>query len=73
MKINIIYWSGTGNTQMMAEAIAQGAEEAGADVAVIPVSEADPSKIDADVVILGCPLWARRILRRASFSPSTIR
>ena len=55
MKINIIYWSGTGNTQMMAEAIAQGAEEAGAEVAVIPVSEADPSKIDADVVILGCP------------------
>ena len=69
MKINIIYWSGTGNTQMMAEAIAQGAEEAGADVAVIPVSEADPSKIDADVVILGCPAMGAENLEESEFGP----
>lgn len=69
MKINIIYWSGTGNTQMMAEAIAQGAEEAGAEVAVIPVSEADPSKIDADVVILGCPAMGAENLEEREFQP----
>lgn len=69
MKINIIYWSGTGNTQMMAEAIAQGAEEAGAEVAVIPVSEADPSKIDADVVILGCPAMGAENLEESEFQP----
>lgn len=69
MKINIIYWSGTGNTQMMAEAIAQGAEEAGAEVAVIPVSEADPSKVDADVVILGCPAMGAENLEESEFQP----
>lgn len=69
MKINIIYWSGTGNTQMMAEAIAQGAEEAGAEVAVIPVSEVDPSRIDADVVILGCPAMGAENLEESEFQP----
>lgn len=69
MKINIIYWSGTGNTQMMAEAIAQGAEEEGAEIAVIPVSEADPSRIDADVVILGCPAMGAENLEESEFQP----
>ena len=30
MRVTIIYWSGTGNTARMAEAIQQGASEAGA-------------------------------------------
>ena len=30
MEIAVIYWSGTGNTQMMAEAVAEGIKEAGA-------------------------------------------
>ena len=31
-KVGIIYWSGTGNTEKMAELIEQGAKEAGAEV-----------------------------------------
>ena len=41
MSISVVYWSGTGNTQAMAEAVAEGIREAGADAAVMEVSEAD--------------------------------
>ena len=30
-KVSIVYWSGTGNTQKMAEAVAEGVKEAGAE------------------------------------------
>ena len=30
MSISVVYWSGTGNTQAMAEAIGEGIESAGA-------------------------------------------
>lgn len=69
MKINIIYWSGTGNTQMMAEAIAEGAEGAGAEVSLIPVGEADSSSVKADVVILGCPAMGAESLEDGEFEP----
>ena len=29
-KIAVVYWSGTGNTEQMANAVAEGAKEAGA-------------------------------------------
>ena len=40
-RIAVIYWSGTGNTQMMAEAVAQGAKDAGAEVTLLSVSDTD--------------------------------
>ena len=36
--VSIVYWSGTGNTEAMANAVAEGAESAGAEVKVIPVA-----------------------------------
>lgn len=38
--ITVIYWSGTGNTKKMAEAVAEGASREGVDVVIVPVSEA---------------------------------
>ena len=38
-KLAVIYWSGTGNTKAMAEAVAEGAKGAGAEVALLNVSE----------------------------------
>ena len=38
-KVAVIYWSGTGNTQQMADAVAEGAKGAGAEVSVFSVSE----------------------------------
>ena len=37
MKLAIVYWSGTGNTEAMANAMAEGAKEAGAAVDLLSV------------------------------------
>ena len=55
MKINIVYWSGTGNTEAMANAVAEGAAQAGASVEVKRVEYADAKILDCDVVLFGCP------------------
>ena len=38
-KLAIVYWSGTGNTETMANCIADGARESGAEVAMLPPGE----------------------------------
>lgn len=38
-KIAVIYWSGTGNTEMMAAKVAEGAKAAGAEVEVFTASQ----------------------------------
>ena len=53
--LNIIYYTGTGNTADMAKYIGEGAENAGADVKLINVEEADESAINADFVAYGSP------------------
>lgn len=69
MKVNVVYWSGTGNTETMAEAVAEGAKNAGAEVAVINVSDADSSVLDADALILGCPAMGSEELEESEFEP----
>ena len=55
-KVSIVYFSGTGNTEAMAEAIADGVKEAGGEATLITSEEASVDNIaDADVVALGCP------------------
>lgn len=43
-KVNIIYWSGTGNTAAMAAAIAEGAKEAGAEAELITAETASADR-----------------------------
>ena len=38
-KVAVVFWSGTGNTQAMADAVAEGARASGADVSVFGPSE----------------------------------
>lgn len=53
-EIYVIYWSSTGNTQAMAEAIGEGITEAGGKANVLDVSSADASMLkDQDVFALG--------------------
>ncbi|MBR4098627.1 MAG: flavodoxin domain-containing protein, partial [Clostridium sp.] len=55
-KMAVIYWSQTGNTQAMAEAIAAGAQEAGADVTLTDVSKITADEaLTYDYLALGCP------------------
>ena len=57
-KIAVIYWSGTGNTQAMAEAVAEGAKGAGAQVDLYSVSETSAGAAAAyDTLALGSYGW----------------
>ena len=55
-QIMVVYWSQTGNTEAMANAVAEGIRKAGKDALVTEVSNisADALK-DAGVFALGCP------------------
>ncbi|MGL5439533.1 MAG: flavodoxin [Filifactoraceae bacterium] len=69
-KIGIFYWSGSGNTEAMAEAIAIGAREAGAEVIVKSVSSAKETDVNEfSKVILGCPSMGDEILEESEFEP----
>lgn len=69
-KISIIYWTSTGNTEGMANAIAEGVKSAGAEVTLLNVNEASVSDVtDADKVILGCPSMGAEQLEEYEFRP----
>ncbi|MEE0439148.1 MAG: flavodoxin [Ruminococcus sp.] len=64
MKVAVIYWSGTGNTEQMAQAIAEGA---GADL--FAVSDFS-GKLDAyDRVAFGCSAMGDEVLEESEFEP----
>ena len=44
--IAIIYWSGTGNTESMANAIAEGISAAGGTAAVMSVEQCSPDQVN---------------------------
>lgn len=70
MKISLIYWSGTGNTEAMAKLIAEGAAAAGAQVDVKAVSAAAAADVEnADLVAFGCPSMGDEALEECEFSP----
>ncbi len=69
-KIAVIYWSGTGNTQAMAQAVAQGAEQAGAQVSLLTPDQFPPEQMDNfDAVAFGCPSMGVEELEDAEFEP----
>lgn len=69
-KIAVIYWSQTGNTQMMAEAIKVGAESAGAEVSIFEVSQIKPDDaLGYDALALGCPAMGAEVLEEDEFEP----
>ena len=64
MKVAVIYWSGTGNTEQMAQAIAEGA---GADL--FAVSDFS-GKLDVyDRVAFGCSAMGDEVLEESEFEP----
>ena len=55
-KVAIVYWSGSGNTEAMAQAVEEGAKAAGAETTLSFVSDTTASDVAAyDHIILGCP------------------
>lgn len=69
-KIAVVYWSGTGNTQQMADAVANGAKNAGAEPTVFTAAEFSADKMTAfDAIALGCPSMGAEELEETEFAP----
>ena len=69
-KIAVIYWSGTGNTEAMAQAVCEGAKAAGADAALLPVSAVSAADaLGYDALALGCPAMGSEQLEETEFEP----
>lgn len=69
-QIAVIYWSGTGNTQSMAEAVALGIESTGAKAALTNVSEVSPSDARTyEKIAFGCPAMGGEVLEESEFEP----
>ena len=69
-KVAVVYWSGTGNTEAMANAIFDGAKEINADTKLFSVDQitADEAK-DYNNLILGCPAMGAEELEEGEFEP----
>ena len=62
-KLMVVYWSQTGNTEIMANAVAEGVKEAGKESAAVEVSSMTPDALkDAPVFALGCPAMGAEVL-----------
>ena len=67
-KVAVIYWSGTGNTEAMAKAVAEGAKAAGAEVDLLICP--DVNEVDGyEAVALGCPAMGSEELEDGEFLP----
>ena len=68
--IAIVFWSGTGNTEAMADAVKAGAQEAGAEVSVFNASDFSADMVaDFDAIAFGCPAMGDEVLEEDEFQP----
>lgn len=69
-KVAVVFWSGTGNTQTMAEKVLEGAKEAGASAELFSVEDFSADKMDSyDAVAFGCPAMGDEVLEEDVFEP----
>ena len=62
-KVAVVYWSSTGNTEAMAEAVGAGIAKAGKEADVVEVSSASMEDLKAaKVFALGCPAMGAEVL-----------
>ncbi|MBQ1901209.1 MAG: flavodoxin [Lachnospiraceae bacterium] len=69
-KVAVVYWSGTGNTEAMANAVAEGARGKGAEVSVFQASEFSADLVSGfDSIAFGCPAMGAEVLEESEFEP----
>ncbi len=69
-KVAVVYWSGTGNTEAMANYIAEGAKGAGAEVNVMTSAEFTKDMVGGyDSIAFGCPSMGAEVLEESEFQP----
>ena len=68
--ICVAYWSGTGNTEAMAQAIGAGITAAGKSADVVPMETISPADLkDQAVWVLGCPAMGAEVLEEGEMEP----
>ena len=69
-KIAVVFWTGTGNTEIMANEVVAGASAAGAEVTLFNTSAFAVDKVqEFDKFALGCPAMGAEELEDSEFLP----
>ena len=69
-KVAVVFWSGTGNTEAMADAVVKGAQAAGAVAEKVTASSFGPGDVSAyDEIAFGCPAMGSEQLEDSEFEP----
>lgn len=69
-KVGIVFWSGTGNTEMMAQSVEEGVVEAGGSASVMTSAEFTSDMVDDfDALAFGCPSMGSEQLEESEFEP----
>lgn len=69
-KIAVVYWTCSGNTEIMANCITDGARAAGATVDLFTPANFSAANLDSyDVVAFGCPAMGAESLEESEFEP----
>ena len=69
-KTAVVYWSGTGNTEAMAKAVAEGMESAGAQVTLLTPDQVQSGALNGyDAIAFGCPAMGSEVLEEMEFQP----
>lgn len=69
-KVAVVYWSGSGNTEAMANAVVSGAKSKGADVDLIYCTDFSAAKVaEYDAIAFGCPAMGAEVLEESEFQP----
>lgn len=69
-KIYVVYWSQTGNTEVMAEAVSQGIRESGKEAETLTVSQITTDTLkEAQAFALGCPAMGDEVLEESEMEP----
>ncbi|WP_026510225.1 MULTISPECIES: flavodoxin [unclassified Butyrivibrio] len=69
-KVKVIFWSGSGNTQAMADAVADGIRSAGGEAEVATFGSITPSDAaNESVIAFGCPAMGAEVLEESTVEP----
>ena len=69
-QIAIVFWSGTGNTESMANLVREGVEAAGGEAELIQAADFSPEQIgEYDAFAFGCPAMGAEELESSEFEP----
>ena len=69
-KVAVVYWSGTGNTEAMANAVAEGIQGKGGEAVLVGPSDFTADAVaEYDGIAFGCPAMGAEQLEEAEYQP----